>query len=231
MLVKHDQLAQRLAKIGTITLATLAITGAATGIINQNLAKVAELKGEVMVKVDAIKITITKINDQIIEGDKDLSSFAFRTLDAKNKIHFKADRNAKIKIVLKDKVLWQGEVEAGKPVVADVDLTGMQVGVYSLAVRAYEAGNTNYSQTFFYLDYRAAIPSIIPGGDVNAPNTGLYMTIGGRAYSMTTVATISLLTAVLIYLVATRYSKNKIDPVKANAKAKAKASRQKMDMI
>ena len=181
----------------------------------------------VTVTVKSIKAEITQINSSVFDNPADASSVAIKTYDAKNEIHFKTDDDAHVKIMLGDDVLWEGDTKADQPTVAEIDLSGRAIGVYQLTLMAYYPDGDGGYPYNFWLDYQATIPSIIPGGDINAPNTGLYVTIGGRVYSMTTLAIVLILAAVAVFLAATRGRNHEM----AKAKAKAKSNRKNMDMI
>ena len=181
----------------------------------------------VSVAVESIKAEITQINSSVFDNPADASSVAIKTYDAKNEIHFKTDDDAHVKIMLGDDVLWEGDTKADQPTVAEIDLSGRAIGVYQLTLMAYYPDGDGGYPYNFWLDYQATIPSIIPGGDINAPNTGLYVTIGGRVYSMTTLAIVLILAAVAVFLAATRGRNHEM----AKAKAKAKSNRKNMDMI
>lgn len=191
------------------------------------------------VRVDAAKIDILRINDTDVRDGVAVGD----TTNPKNSIHFKVDSDAYAKIVIGDKVLWQGDVKAGQPVDAQIDLGNTAAGVYDFAIRAYKDKNntSSYSQQFFRLNYKPIIPSIIPddtGKVINknlnpkAPNTGLYVTIGGHIYSMTTVAFLAILVAVAVYLIANKFSEKKVAvTAKTSKSTKTKATRKKMDLI
>ena len=162
----------------------------------------------------------TQINDSVFDNPSDASSVAIKTYDAKNEIHFRTDEDAHVKIMLGDEVLWEGDAKADQPVVAEIDLSGKGIGVYQFTLMAYYPDGTGGFPYNFWLDYQATIPS-------NAPNTGLYVTVGGRVYSMTTLAIVLILAAVAVFLAASRGRNHEM----AKAKAKAKANRKNMDMI
>lgn len=220
--------------------AAAAVVGLTIATVNAPLAQAATTGADspVVVTVDAITTSITQVNGTKFNNNDEVDSIAVRTYDATNEVHFKTDADAHVKLVLGDKVLWEGDTKADQPATAKFDLGKTSVGIYNIAIRAYTPGqDKSYSVTFFHLDYRATIPSVVPdngnnniydNGGVEAPNTGLYMTIGGRIYSMTTVAVVLLLTAIAVYLICSKYSKKEAAPAKAH---KAKTTRKKMDMI
>lgn len=146
------------------------------------------------VRVNAIGITIEKINGEDYKGPGSVTD----TLKTDNTVTFKADQDADIVIQFGDQVLWKGSVKAGEEITAHFKLPG-GVGVYGVSIRAYEPGSTDgYSSTYFTVNYKPAIPSIVPENNdrntgLNAPNTGLYVDFGGYAVSMTTVISIALL--------------------------------------
>lgn len=177
----------------------------------------------VSVTVRAISVNITQINDFKFDGDINADNVAVKTYEAKNEVHFTTDQDAHVQIVLGDDVVWEGDTRAGQPIVADIDLGGRPLGTYQFAVRASFMDNLDaYSESYFWLDYQATVPSII-----NAPNTGLYVNIGGRIYSMTTIAFVLLMLGIVVFLACTRQSNKEM----AKAKARAKSNRKKMDMI
>lgn len=191
--------------------------------------------------VNALSINILQVNGQSFGNNDEANSTAIKTQSAVSEVHFKTDGDAYVKIVLGDKVLWEGNTKAGQPVTAYIDLGQTAPGVYNLAIRAAQSRDEadHYSVAFFHLNYQATIPSIIPdnnneniynNGGVKAPNTGWYVTAGGRLYSMTTVATVVLLIAVVIFLAASKARKQAAEPAKATTK-KTKAPRKKMDLI
>lgn len=213
------------AALAIVAATVLSVNG---GVISTPTAKATSSIAEVNVAVSGTVIEVTNINGTGITDQSTLNNTAIKTIDGKNKVTFKADKSGHAKIVAVDKVLWEGDIEAGVPVTAEFTLPNLTVGTHGLAIRVNLPGSDKYTQVFFNLDYRAVVPSIIPGGDVLAPNTGLYMTIGGHVYSATTIAILLILTAVAIYLISTRYTKRS---ELAKAKAKAKSSNKKMDMI
>ena len=183
----------------------------------------------VSVTVRAVSVNIIRVNDFQFGDGVSSGTTAVKTYNAKNNVTLKTDNDAHVKIVLDGDVLWEGDTKAGQPVNATIDLSGRPVGVYQLEVRASFPDDLDaYSASSFWLDYQATVPSIIPG-DVNAPNTGLYVTIGGRVYSMTTIAILLILAALVVFLACTRGQNREM----AKAKAKVKASRKgkKMDMV
>lgn len=226
-----DEVMQKLSR------ATL-VVGMATAVVAAPLATLSlpriadaatSVGGEatISVTVESIKAEITQINGSVFDNPADASSVAIKTYDAKNEVHFKTDEDAHVKIMLGDEVVWEGDTKADQPAVAEIDLTGKPIGVYQFTLMAYYPDGTGGFPYNFWLDYQATIPSIIPGGDINAPNTGLYVTIGGRVYSMTTLAIVLILAAVAVFLAASRGRNHEM----AKAKARAKSNRKNMDMI
>lgn len=181
----------------------------------------------ISVTVESIKAEITQINNSVFNSPDEAASVAIKTYNAKNEIHFKTDEDGHVKIMLGDEVMWEGDTKADQPVVAEIDLTGKPVGVYQFTLMVYYPDGDGGFPYNFWLDYQATIPSIIPGGDINAPNTGLYVTIGGRVYSMTTLAIVLILAAVVVFLATTRGRNHEM----AKAKARAKSNKKNMDMI
>lgn len=181
----------------------------------QPVSATASMESEITVVVDAVRITINRINDTQLSGDE-ASGKAVQTYTAKNEISFTTDRDAHVRIMFGDKALWEGDAKAGQPATAVIDMTGTPIGAYQLSLRASKMGDSlsQYAVAYFWLDYRATIPSII-----GAPSAGAYVTVGGRVYSMTTIAFILLLIGVLVYLVATKYSKQELK--KASVKVKS----------
>lgn len=184
---------------------------------DQSASATASMESEITVVVDAVRIAINRINDTQLSGDE-ASGKAVQTYTAKNEISFTTDRDAYVRIMLGDKVLWEGDAKADQPTTVVIDMTGTPIGAYQLSIRASKMGDSlnQYAVAYFWLDYRATIPSII-----GAPSAGAYVTVGGRVYSMTTIAFILLLIGVLVYLVATKYSKQELK----KAPAKVKPSR------
>ena len=241
-----DKIAMRLSRATLVMgMATAVVAVAATNI--GQTAQAAELleggsKSTISVEVRAVQITITQINDTVFDNQSLVDNIAIRTYQSKNEVHFKANQDAHVTLMLGDKVLWEGDVKKDQPTVATFDLGETAVGIYNLALRGYTTEDReHYSVTFFHLDYRAMIPSIIPdndqtvihsNGNVSAPNTGMYVTIGGRVYSMTTVAFLLLLTAVAVFLICSKFGKRQ--PATATVKTtvkKTKKPRKPMDMI
>ncbi|MDO4271955.1 MAG: hypothetical protein Q4C83_03190 [Candidatus Saccharibacteria bacterium] len=229
-----DNLICKTARATVVAGMAATVVGLSIGMVSQPVfaaddANTSSAESTISVTVKAVKIDVTQINGAIFTDNAEVGSTAVRTLNAKNEVHFKTDQDAHVVIKQGDKVFWEGDTKAGQPVTATIDLTDYQVGVYTFTVEASLADTEGSSLVYFHLDYRATIPSIIPGGDVNAPNTGLYMTIGGRVYSMTTIALILLLAAVMVYLICRKMGDKQEAPVKA--KSKSKTTRKKMDMI
>lgn len=239
----------RLSQAAVVAGLTAAVMGLAAFTVNTPAALAAESSGAdstFIVNVNAIKISVMQVNSTVFNNNDEADSIAVRTYDAKNHVHFKTDSDAYVKLVMGDKVLWEGETKADQPVSANFDLGKTSVGIYNISIRAYDSKDEtdHYSRVFFHLDYRATIPSIIPdngnnniydNGGVKAPNTGMYVTIGGRIYSMSTVALVVLLTAVAIFLICSKYGRQEPAVAKAASKsaksAKAKTTRKKMDLI
>lgn len=225
-------------KVATVAVASaiMATTTLCVGLANWTpaMAVATSAGGDALVTVTvrAVQVIITQINNTYFDGGE-ASSTAVDTYDAKNEVHFRTDHDAHVQIVLGDEVLWQGDSKAGQPVVAQIDLGDRTVGLYQLSVRAaFMDDLNNFTPYDFWLNYRAIIPSIIPGGDVNAPNTGMYVKIGGRIYSMSTVAFVLLLMAIIVFLLCTRYQDDDDKAIKARAKTRAKAKhRKKADII
>ena len=210
----------KIVKVANMSVAVALFAGVATvACLNasQPVSAIASMESEITVVVDAVKVTINRINDTQLSDDE-ASGKAVQTYTAKNEISFTADRDAYVRIMLGDKVLWEGDVKVGQPTTAVIDMTGTPIGAYQLSLRASKVGDSldQYAVAYFWLDYRATIPSII-----GTPSAGAYVTVGGRVYSMTTVAFILLLIGVLVYLVATKYSKQELK----KAPVKVKSSR------
>ena len=226
-----DKVMQKLSRATLVVGMATAVVAAPLTMLGspQQASAVTSMGGDatVSVTVDKIKAEITQINDSVFDNPSDASSVAIKTYDAKNEIHFRTDEDAHVKIMLGDEVLWEGDAKADQPVVAEIDLSGKGIGVYQLTLEAYYPDGTGGYPYNFWLDYQATIPSIIPGGDINAPNTGLYVTVGGRVYSMTTLAIVLILAAVAVFLAASRGRNHEM----AKAKARAKSNKKNMDMI
>lgn len=179
----------------------------------------------ISVNVRAISVDIIQVNGFEFSGDQQSNSVAVKTYTAQNNIHFRTDYDAHVKIILDGTVLWEGDTKADQPAVADIDLGDRPVGTYRFTVRAAFTDNPDsYSESYFWLDYQPTVPSII-----NAPNTGMYVKIGGRMYSMSTIALVLLLSAIIVFLLCTRHR----DEEMAKAKVRAKANRKgkKADLI
>lgn len=222
--------ASRMVMVAGMAMAVVAMPVAIAGNASPaHAATSASGEATVSVTVRAVSVNIIRVNDFQFGDGISSETTAVKTYNAKNNVTLKTDNDAHVKIVLGGDVLWEGDTKAGQPVNATIDLNGRPVGVYQLEVRASFPDDLDaYSTSSFWLDYQATVPSIIPG-DVNAPNTGLYVTIGGRVYSMTTIAILLILAALVVFLTCTRGQNREM----AKAKAKVKASRKgkKMDMI
>lgn len=222
--------ASRMVMVAGMAMAVAAMPVAIAGNVSPvHAATSASGEATVSVTVRAVSVNIIRVNDFQFGDGIGSGTTAVKTYNAKNNVTLKTDNDAHVKIVLDGDVLWEGDTKAGQPVNATIDLNGRPVGVYQLEVRASFPDDLDaYSTSSFWLDYQATVPSIIPGG-VNAPNTGLYVTIGGRVYSMTTIAILLILAALVVFLACTRGQNREM----AKAKAKVKASRKgkKMDMI
>ena len=222
--------ASRMVMVAGMAMAVVAMPVAIAGNVSPAHA-VTSASGEatVSVTVRAVSVDIIRVNDFQFGDGVSSGTTAVKTYNAKNSVTLKTDNDAHVKIVLDGDVLWEGDTKAGQPVNATIDLNGRPVGVYQLEVRASFPDDLDaYSTASFWLDYQATVPLIIPG-DVNAPNTGLYVTIGGRVYSMTTIAILLILAALVVFLACTR-GQNK-EMAKAKAKVKAGRKGKKMDMI
>lgn len=227
-----DKVMQKLSRVTLVVGMATAVAAAplATLGVPQIASAATSVGGDatVSVTVRAVSVDIIRVNDFQFGDGISSETTAVKTYNAKNNVTLKTDNDAHVKIVLDGDVLWEGDTKAGQPANATIDLNGRPVGVYQLEVRASFPDDLDaYSTSSFWLDYQATIPSIIPGGDINAPNTGLYVTIGGRVYSMTTLAIVLILAAVAVFLAATRGRNHEM----AKAKARAKSNRKNMDMI
>ena len=224
-----DRMIQKLSRatlVAGLAAAVVAVPMATIGGMQSAMAVAstsASSEVPVTVTVRRVKVNITQVNDLKFEGDVNSDNVAIKTYEAKNEVHFTTDQDAHVQIILGDDVVWEGDTKAGQPIVATVDLNGRPVGVYQFTMRAsFLDGPEGYSDSHFWLDYQATVPSII-----NAPNTGLYVSIGGRIYSMTTIAFVLLMLGIVVFLACTRQSNKEM----AKAKARAKSNRKKMDMI
>ena len=223
-----DRMIQKLSRatlVAGLAAAVVAVPMTTVGGMHSAMAAVAQAgEATISVTVDTINVDITQINDFTFEGDIDHSNVAVKTYEAKNEVHFTTDQDAHVQIILGGDVVWEGDTKAGQPVVATVDLSGRPVGVYQFTMRVSFPNDADggYSESSFWLDYQATVPSII-----NAPNTGLYVNIGGRIYSMTTIAFVLLMLGIVVFLACTRQSNKEM----AKAKARAKSNRKKMEMI
>lgn len=229
--------------VGLTAVAVIAAAGCGLGFGYQAKAALSVVgatgaESKVNVTVDAAVVTITKINGVDVSAGVP----AVDTRSPQNDVHFKVSEDAHVKIVLGDKVLWEGDAKADQPINAHIDLNGAATGIYDIAIRASKTGvdEKHYTQQFFRLNYRPTIPSIIPDNTDNvvnrnwrpsAPNTGLYVTVGGHVYSMTTVAFLAILVAVMVYLIANKFSEKKKVAVTAKTSKSTKTIRKKMDLI
>lgn len=233
MQTRVDDMAQKLSRGVLIAGMATAIVAGSVAMVNGGLEANAKdglaptsVETTISVTVDAVNVNITQINGITFDNNDEAGKSAIVTYNAKNEIHFKTDEDAHVRIMLGSKVLWEGDTKAGQPTTATIDITGNEVGVYNLQIRATKPGDDldKYSVAFFHLDYRATVPSIIP----NVPNTGMYVTMGGRVYSMTTIATVALLIAIVALLVS---SKGRAQAATAKATTKKRTNRKKMDLI
>lgn len=185
-----------------------------------SLTTTAESK--ITVRVRAFKITIGSINGEPI-NTSDSGNQTISTQKAINHIRFRVDEKAYVKIVSGNKVLWEGWAESGQPVDAKIDLSDFNAGTYEFSIRASTdkkaADQNKYSEVKFFLTYEPTLPSI------TGPNTGMYVKIGGRIYSMTTVAILVILIGAIVLLTTSqsgrRSEKKQLAAAKINKKVKA----------
>ena len=165
----------------------------------------------ISVKVDKITIRITQINGLVYQGDHQLGNITDGTYTTKNTVHLRADKNARVKIVFGGKVLWHGDLVAGRPTAVEIDLGDVPLGIHSLTVWAgNDENDQHHSEMYFRLHYLASVPSILPdhnetmphppSGEVSirTPSAGLYINIAGRAYSLVTLVSLGVLLAALV---------------------------------
>lgn len=223
-----DRMIQKLSRatlVAGLAAAVVAVPMATVGGMHSAMAATSGgSKVPVTVNVNRINLGITQVNDFTFDGNISADNVAVKTYEAKNEVHFTTDQDAHVQIILDGDVIWEGDTKAGQPVTVTVDLGGRPLGVYQLImhVAPTDGSSDGYDEGSFWLDYQATVPSII-----NAPNTGLYVNIGGRIYSMTTIAFVLLMLGIVVFLACTRQSNKEM----AKAKARAKSNRKKMDMI
>ena len=222
-----DRMIQKLSRATLVAgLAAAVVAVPLTTVSGMHSAMAASAVGSeatVSVTVKSVLANITQINSFLFDDNISSDNVAVKTYEAKNEVHFTTDQDAHVQIILDGDVIWEGDTKAGQPVVADIDMGKRSAGVYKFAIRAAFPDDLDaYSESYFWLDYQATVPSII-----NAPNTGLYVNIGGRIYSMTTIAFVLLMLGIVVFLACTRQSNKEM----AKAKARAKSNRKKMDMI
>lgn len=185
----------------------------------------------ISVTIDRIELTILEVNGTKFGDNEEANNTAIRTLNSENTVKFKADRDAHVKLVADGKVLWEGDVKAGEVKEVKFTLANTNVGVHAIEIQGSIPGINGYSQSRFSVDYRPVIPSIIPSGGVNAPNTGLYFNLGGQMYSATTIAIVLLLATVIVYLLVRHNSHKAEATAEAASTKKVKAARKKMDIV
>lgn len=175
----------------------------------------------ISVKVDKITVRITQINGLVYQGDHQLGNITAGTYTTKNTVHLRADKNARVKIVFGSKVLWHGDLVAGRPTAVEIDLGDVPLGIHSLTVWAgNDENDQHHSEMYFRLHYLASVPSILPdhnettphprSGEVSlrAPSAGLYINIAGRAYSLVTLVSLGVL---LVALASVKVALRRLD--------------------
>lgn len=170
---------------------------------------------------DSIEITIHKINGKNFANG--LASYSKH-----NTVEFTVSHDATVELRYGQTVVWHGQAKKGQVIKAEFDLPG-QPGNYELVIVANGEvdGDEASGSAKFDLQYKAFLPSLVPGSDdkIGAPNTGAYVMLGGYAFSTSTIAFLIILIALAVLVSASRDKILKKQP--ATVKSSSKSSRKK----
>ncbi len=198
--------------------------------------EVAPAGAEARISVIVVRndIHVSKFNDSVQNAssrDMSRSAFSIITYKRRNSMIFRADKDGYARLYSGDKVIWQGSVKGGENNNITFDLGDVDPGIYNLRLRLWgskdEDTEQGYTEVRIRVDYRAAIPTILPGN--TGADLAMYVNIGGRLYSLTTAVVVLCLLLALVVLCSERreYNAKHAKEIAAHKKrvqrAKAKA--------
>lgn len=206
--------------------------------------KVASASAEAKITVTVVRndIHVSKFNDSVQNAssrDADRSSFSIITYKRRNTMAFRADKDGYVRLYNGDKIIWQGSVKGGESNSITFDIGDVDPGIYNLHLRLNESkdadANHGYTEIRIRVDYRAAIPTILPGN--TGADLAMYVNIGGRLYSLTTaIVVLALILALVVLLSEKREYNNKhakeiLAKKKRIQRAKAKAKQRPAKLL
>ena len=206
--------------------------------------KVASASAEAKITVTVVRndIHVSKFNDSAQNAssrDADRSSFSIITYKRRNTMTFRADKDGYARLYNGDKIIWQGSVKGGESNSITFDIGDVDPGIYNLRLRLNESKDANanqgYTEIRIRVDYRAAIPTILPGN--TGADLAMYVNIGGRLYSLTTAIVVLALILALVVLLSEKreyndkHAKEILAKKKRIQRAKAKAKQRPAKLL
>lgn len=206
--------------------------------------KVALASAEAKITVTVVRndIHVSKFNDSAQNAssrDADRSSFSIITYKRRNTMAFRADKDGYARLYNGDKIIWQGSVKGGESNSITFDIGDVDPGIYNLRLRLNESkdadANHGYTEIRIRVDYRAAIPTILPGN--TGADLAMYVNIGGRLYSLTTAIVVLALILALVVLLSEKreyndkHAKEILAKKKRIQRAKAKAKQRPAKLL
>lgn len=193
----------------------------------------AGAEAAIMVTVKRIELTVDKINGAPVEltsRNGGINNLRYDTYSWRNFIIFHTSERAYVRIYSGDKVVWEGWSNGnGQQTRANFNLP-KKIGNYELKIRTFtdkddSKGIVGYTEATLNLNFKATVPSILPGNSGASP--ALYMNIGGVMVSISTIIIVLALLIVVAVLVSERAEykaeHKKEEKAKAERKKRAKA--------
>lgn len=193
----------------------------------------AGAEATIMVTVKRIELTVDKINGAPVEltsRNSGITRLNYDTYSWRNFIIFHTSERAYVRIYSGDTVIWEGWSSGnGQQTRANFNLP-KKIGNYELKIRTFTDKDTSkgivgYTEATLNLNFKATVPSILPGNSGASP--ALYMNIGGTMISISTIIIVLALLIVIAVLVSERAEykseHQKEEKAKAARKKRAKA--------
>lgn len=196
----------------------------------------------ITVTVERNDIRITDFNGTSTSASSrtsDESTISLITYKKHNKLTFRAEKAGYARLYLGSEVLWEGAVSGGEAKTIEFDLGDVEPGRYDMRLRLNSSKSadtsTNYAEIKINLDYRAMVPTILPGN--SGAKFAAYMEIGGVKVSLTTVIVLLALILGLTILLSEKHdyiceNKSEVAAKKNRVKrAKAKAKKRPAKLV
>lgn len=202
-------------------------SGETTGVEQTTEEVVAPVSADAKITVKVVRndIHVSKFNDMrqnASSRDAERSAFSIITYKRRNSMTFRTDKDGYARLYNGDKVIWQGSVKGGNDNTITFDLGDVDPGIYNLHLRLWDNKdadvNQGYTEVRIRVDYRAAIPTILPGN--TGADLAMYVNIGGRLYSLTTAIVVLALILALVVLCSERNEYNREHAKEISAKKK-----------